>query len=112
MFFFSNSNVTPNRMEIEEARVYSARSRNCGTFGEGQLLGSLLLNTLPLATMEIHSVVGLAALALAFAGVTPVPFLKVERPLGNHALVPLGMFRSSTFHDAMSARMGMTFGTR
>nr|WP_255587263.1 MFS transporter [Hephaestia mangrovi] len=78
--------------------------------GRGQVLGAIALGALSLAAIEAHGTIWLAALALIVAGVASGLFLGAERALGDHALVPLGMFRSLTFLGAMIATTGMTFG--
>jgi EmrB/QacA subfamily drug resistance transporter len=87
----------------------SADPQNRHFDGAAQLLGILALGGLAMAAIESHRAV-LAGAALVIALAAFLGFLRVERRRGGAALVPLDLFRISTFRGAIIATAGMTFG--
>lgn len=76
----------------------------------GQLLGALALGGLVFAAIAGFSGGGSTIVALVLAiGIVPL-FLFVEWRAGTAALVPLALFRDSSFSGAIVATASMTFG--
>lgn len=78
--------------------------------GAGQLLGIMALAGLAIAAIESQRLPSLATGALLAAAVALAGFLLIEKRHGSLAMVPLSLFRLPTFHGAMVATGGMTFG--
>lgn len=76
----------------------------------GQILGILTLGGIAVATIESQRMPVVAASAALVALVALGGFLRVEKGHGSMAMMPLDIFHQPTFHGAMVATAGMTFG--
>ncbi len=78
--------------------------------GWAQGFGALGLGGLTLAAIEAHQAPQIAAGIAIIAVLAAIVFIRIETRHGEHALVPLGMFRSREFSGAILATGSMTFG--
>lgn len=76
----------------------------------GQVLGILALGGIAIAAIESQREPMLTAFSLLIALTALAAFLRTEKRHGSAAMVPLDLFRLPTFHGAMVATAGMTFG--
>lgn len=76
----------------------------------GQALSILALTGVVIAAIESQRFPSLTGSALLIAALALAGFLRVEKHHGSTAMVPLDLFRVPTFHGAMIATTGMTFG--
>ena len=76
----------------------------------GQLLGATALGALVFGVIALRDGGHMWMLSLAVAVVAAVLFVLVERRAGDHALVPLSLFRGPAFSGAVTATASMTFG--
>lgn len=76
----------------------------------GQALSILVLAGVVIAAIESRRFPSLTGSALLIAVLALAGFLRVEKHHGSAAMVPLDLFRVPTFHGAMIATTGMTFG--
>jgi EmrB/QacA subfamily drug resistance transporter len=78
--------------------------------GWAQGFGALGLGGLTLAAIEVHRAPQIAAGIAVVALLAAIVFIRIELRHGEHALVPLGMFKSHEFSGAIGATGAMTFG--
>lgn len=76
----------------------------------GQVLGMLVLAGIALAAIESQRMPEVAVAAALAALIVLGGFLRVEKGHSGTAMVPLDIFRQPTFHGALVATAGMTFG--
>lgn len=76
----------------------------------GQVLGVVALAAFTLAAIEIHREPLIALLAVPVFLVAVAAFVRVEKRLGEAALVPLALFQVAAFRGSVVATLGMTFG--
>jgi EmrB/QacA subfamily drug resistance transporter len=78
--------------------------------GLAQFLGAITLGSIAFSAIQFHMAQKTAMIAFFLALITLSLFIHVEGKKGTTALVPLDIFKSSSFCGAMIATAGMTFG--
>jgi MFS transporter, DHA2 family, methylenomycin A resistance protein len=77
---------------------------------KGQFLGATALGALVFGVIALGDGGHAWAISLAISMLAAALFLQVERRIGQHALVPLALFRRPEFSGAVTATASMTFG--
>jgi len=88
----------------------SADPKNRRFDAAAQALGVVALGGLALAAIESQGSPATAAVALAFAVLALIAFVRVEAARGSAALVPLDLLKIKAFRGTAIATAGMTFG--
>jgi EmrB/QacA subfamily drug resistance transporter len=76
----------------------------------GQILGATALGALVFGVIALRDGGHLWAVSLAVSVAAATLFLLIEWRIGDHALVPLALFRGPAFSGAVTATASMTFG--